>query len=252
MPATKKCSTLLTTAALAGLALAAPTHARLADSQYLCGQTAHFFFDDGSGVLQPGVITSTFELNVQFTPNGASISRRGYDYYKAQSDLNAAALQNNPYFKDNATAGEMPSARTIRVLPINDPPVLLNREAGLFVPVDNGLPPFDLWGGMDMRVQFFDAQDQLAFSFLAEGGLTLTGEGPGQAFDLGLTNTYSYKSGVGPLKWMAPESIRRGAPSTAGLWLSEITVTMTLVPTPSASILLGAGAMVAMRRRRSR
>lgn len=252
MPATTKCSTVLMTAALAGLALAARAHARLAESQYLCGQTAHFFFDDGSGVLQPAVVTSAFLLNVQFTPNGPSISRRGYDYYKAQSDMSAAALQNNPYFNDNANAGEMPSARSIRVLPINDPPVALNREAGLFVPFDNGLPPFDLWGGMDMRVQFFDAQNELAFSFVAEGGLTLTGEGPGQAFDVGSTNTYSYKSGTGPLKWMAPESIRRGAPPTAGLWLSEISVTMTLVPTPSASMLLGVGTMVAMRRRRSR
>ncbi len=244
------CAPAVTVATLAAMAFATTSHAGLADAQYLCSQTAHFLFDDGSGVFQPAVVTSTFQLNVQFTPNGASFSRRGYDYYKAKSDLNAAALQNNPYFKENANAGEMPSASTMRVLPINDPPVTLNREAGLFVPVQNGLPPFDLWGGMDMRVQFFDAQDQLAFSFVAEGGLTLIGEGPGQAFDVGSTNTYSYKSGVGPLKWMAPEAIRR-VPNTGGLWLSEITVTMTLVPTPSASILLGAGTMVAMRRRRT-
>lgn len=39
---------------------------------------------------------------------GGWLSKRGYDYYKAQSDLNAAGLQSNPYFGENPIAGDMP------------------------------------------------------------------------------------------------------------------------------------------------
>jgi len=35
------------------------------------------------------------------------LSKRGYDYYKAKSDLNAAGAVTNPYFKTNKNAGEM-------------------------------------------------------------------------------------------------------------------------------------------------
>ena len=36
------------------------------------------------------------------------LSKRGYDYYQARSDLNAAGLHQNPYFQDNQNQGEMP------------------------------------------------------------------------------------------------------------------------------------------------
>lgn len=36
------------------------------------------------------------------------LSKRGYDYYKAQSDMNAAGLHQNPYYIDNQNAGQMP------------------------------------------------------------------------------------------------------------------------------------------------
>ena len=39
---------------------------------------------------------------------GAWLSKRGYDYYKARSDMNAAGAVNNPYFHNNQNAGEMP------------------------------------------------------------------------------------------------------------------------------------------------
>lgn len=38
----------------------------------------------------------------------AWLSRKGYQYYMAQSDIGAAVLQNNPYFVGNELAGEMP------------------------------------------------------------------------------------------------------------------------------------------------
>ncbi len=38
---------------------------------------------------------------------GFWLSKKGYDYYKAKSDLNSAHASNNPYFKNNANAGEM-------------------------------------------------------------------------------------------------------------------------------------------------
>jgi YD repeat-containing protein len=37
----------------------------------------------------------------------AWLSKKGYDYYKAQSDLASAGAQHNPYFKNNELAGEM-------------------------------------------------------------------------------------------------------------------------------------------------
>jgi hypothetical protein len=36
-------------------------------------------------------------------------SKKGYDYYRAQSDNAAAGLHQNPYYVDNSNAGEMPT-----------------------------------------------------------------------------------------------------------------------------------------------
>jgi YD repeat-containing protein len=44
----------------------------------------------------------------------ASASRKGYDYYQAQSDLKAAGGHHNPYFSENNNAGEMPEIRKSR------------------------------------------------------------------------------------------------------------------------------------------
>jgi hypothetical protein len=35
-------------------------------------------------------------------------SKKGYDYYKSQSDAAAAGLHQNPYYVENTNAGEMP------------------------------------------------------------------------------------------------------------------------------------------------
>ena len=37
----------------------------------------------------------------------AWFSKKGYDYYKAQSDNAAASMQTNPYFVNNEMVGEM-------------------------------------------------------------------------------------------------------------------------------------------------
>jgi YD repeat-containing protein len=42
----------------------------------------------------------------------AWLSRKGYQYYMAKSDLNSAGLQNNPTFQENSNQGTMPDART--------------------------------------------------------------------------------------------------------------------------------------------
>jgi YD repeat-containing protein len=41
----------------------------------------------------------------------AWLSKKGYDYYQAQSDMNAAGLHSNPYFQANQTAGDKPTTR---------------------------------------------------------------------------------------------------------------------------------------------
>merc|ERR1711991_349141 len=38
----------------------------------------------------------------------AFLSKKGYDYYKAQSDNAAAGMHQNPYFKTNQLAGDVP------------------------------------------------------------------------------------------------------------------------------------------------
>lgn len=49
----------------------------------------------------------------------AYLSKRGYDYYKAQSDLTAAGLHHNPAFQENNNQGQMPSvARAGKVKPM--------------------------------------------------------------------------------------------------------------------------------------
>ncbi|NOS70016.1 MAG: hypothetical protein HOP33_08800, partial [Verrucomicrobia bacterium] len=45
------------------------------------------------------------------SPQTAYFSKRGYDYYKAKSDMNSAGLNTNPYFVENKLEGEMPDTR---------------------------------------------------------------------------------------------------------------------------------------------
>lgn len=40
---------------------------------------------------------------------GLWLSKKGYDYYQARSQMQAAGMHNNPYFKDNEMGGQMPS-----------------------------------------------------------------------------------------------------------------------------------------------
>ncbi len=46
----------------------------------------------------------------------AWLSKKGYDYYQAQSDLNTTGLQNNPAFSENANLGQMVDARPAHFL----------------------------------------------------------------------------------------------------------------------------------------
>jgi len=40
----------------------------------------------------------------------AYLSKRGYDYYKASSDMTAAGAMTNPFFSQNNLAGEIPAS----------------------------------------------------------------------------------------------------------------------------------------------
>ncbi len=42
------------------------------------------------------------------------LAKKGYDYYMAQSDAAAAGLHTNPYYHENAMAGEIPTMDTNR------------------------------------------------------------------------------------------------------------------------------------------
>lgn len=223
--------------------------------QLLCGQTSHFRVGDGSGGLVPFVSTSSFLLDVTFTDAGpaAKPSRKGYQYYKAQSDLASSAAHNNPLYQGSGTSGENPliRSRTIIVRPINDPPSFAT-ESGFYSGWSDATGHYDLWDGMPLRVQFFDDAGVVSASFVAEGEIELTGEVPGSNFLPGDQQTFTFKTGTGPLKWMAPEAIRRdpASPPLPELWLEEITFTTTVVPAPGAGVAAALGLLAACGRRR--
>lgn len=64
-------------------------------------------------------------------------TRKGYQYYAAKSDLNAAGMHSNPYFNENQNAGEMPDLSRG-----NKHPDLMKREMGpgAISPAPSGLP----------------------------------------------------------------------------------------------------------------
>ena len=68
---------------------------------------------------------------------GVWLSKRGYDYYKANSDLSSAGSHSNPYFTANQNAGEMPALSRG-----HKHPDLMKREMGpgAFSPAPSGLP----------------------------------------------------------------------------------------------------------------
>jgi len=45
------------------------------------------------------------------SPQSAFLSKKGYDYYQAKSDLASAGLTHNPYFQENKNQGEMPRGK---------------------------------------------------------------------------------------------------------------------------------------------
>jgi YD repeat-containing protein len=45
------------------------------------------------------------------SPQAGWLSKKGYDYYKAQSDMASAGMNQNPYFTENGNQGEMPTSR---------------------------------------------------------------------------------------------------------------------------------------------
>jgi hypothetical protein len=239
-------------------AVASPQIGEKRTVQYLCGQTSHFRMDDGAGGTVPFVSSSSFIVDVEFEYGGPVQfgRRKGYEYYKARSDMNAAGAHNNPLFQGNGNSGENPlfGSPTMVVRPVDNPLIAEGREPGFYVGWSDATGHFDLWDGMVMRVQFFDAAGVMSASYVAEDGLTMVSDRIGSSFALGEEQTFSFKTGgaVGPVKWMAPESIRRGStdPALPGLWLEEITFTTVVIPTPGVGVLAGAGLVMAGRRRR--
>lgn len=189
-------------------------------------------------------VNSVVELLPQAT------SRRGYLYYQAKSDLNAAGLHNNPLYNGSGPSGNNPlaGARYIYVRPINDPPVV-GDGPDLYVASDDFGQP-DLWENAGWKVQFVNDAGAVLFSYVAEGGLDLASSSAQVALSPGVTSTFAYSSGTGPLKWMAPEAIRRG--NVPSLWLESATLSLTVVSVPGAMPigLAGLAGVLAARRRR--
>lgn len=223
------------------------THSVIAegrDGRYVCGHTTHFLFDDGSGTLQPVTVSSSFTLDLAFTR--FATARRGYDYYKALSDMNAAGLQNNPYFQGNANQGEMPALPHVVVRPIAAAPQQIT-DAGLYVGND-AAGESDQWDGMSFRVDFLNDALEVMQSYVAEGRVTLQSSSSGTAFLPGVTNTYSFSTVGGPARPLIALPGSVGTP--AALYLQDVTFTTTYVPAPGVVALLGVGGVMAARRRR--
>ena len=241
----------LVAAGVVSSAAAAPQVGGTQGGRYVGEQTSRFRVVGGPDGDVLFSVSSAFEVDVSFSR--VFTGRRGYQYWQSRSDLAAAGMHSNPLYQQNGQSGDNPLYRspTIQVLPINDPPVPVD-GAGLYTP--DGTDPaaaFELWEGVAMRVKLFDDAGEVTGSFLAEGGLTLTGGAPGSLFEAGVPSTLTYQSDPGSLKWMAPEAIRsRGAMLDAGLYLEEITITATLVPGPGVGALMLAGVWGAAARRR--
>lgn len=229
---------------VAACSLTTPLLAEGRNGDYLCGQTTHFLYDNGSGELQPGTVTSTFTLDSTFTQ--FATSRRGYDYYKAQSDMSAANTNTNPYFQNNELAGEMVGLAHVVINPIAAAPQEL-ADAGLYVGND-ATGELDQWDGMSFRVDFLNDAIEVMQSNIAEGRITLMGSSSGTAFLPGVTNTYSFSTIGGPARPLIALPGSTGTP--AALYLQDITFTTTYVPAPGALALLGVGGLIATRRRR--
>lgn len=217
------------------------------NGNYLCGQTSHFLFDDGSGTLQPGTVTSAFTLDMTFTQ--FATTRRGYDYYKARSDMNAAGLHSNPYYVNSGLSGEMVGLAHVVINPIAAAPQEL-ADAGLYVGNDEvgATGELDQWDAMSFRVDFLNDALEVMQSYVAEGRITLLGSSSGTAFLPGVTNTYSFSTIGGPARPLIALPGSTGTP--AALYLQDITFTTTYVPAPGAIALLGLGGLLATRRRR--
>ncbi len=71
------------------------------------------------------------------------LSKKGYDYYKAQSDMNSAGMQHNPYFVSGGISGNMPSTSAREgIQHAVKHPDLMKREMGpaAITPAPSGLP----------------------------------------------------------------------------------------------------------------
>lgn len=61
-----------------------------------------------AGGIAGGVVAAIVASAVIAALLAAFLSKKGYDYYQAQSQLKAVGLQNNPMFQDNTNQGSMP------------------------------------------------------------------------------------------------------------------------------------------------
>ncbi len=229
---------------VAACSLTTPLLAEGRNGNYICGQTTHFLYDDGSGALQPGTVSSSFTLETTFTP--FATTRRGYDAWKAHSDMGSTGRQNNPFFAHNGLLGDIVGLAHVIINPIADAPLEL-ADAGLYVGND-ATGQLDQWDGMRFRVDFLNDALEVTQSYIAEGRITMVGSSSGTAFLPGVTNTYSFSTIGGPARPLIQLPGSVGAP--AALYLQDVTFTTTLVPAPGALALLGVGGLMAASRRR--
>jgi YD repeat-containing protein len=130
---------------------------------------------------------------------GAWLGKKGYDYYKAQSDLSSAGLQTNPYYVSSGLAGDMPALSRG-----HKHPDLMKREMGpgAISPASSGLP------------------GEVSFQFCA---LALdTPAGP----PLQLIHTYRSKP---------PVSVSGGSGTAGSHWESCYDISIEPIPTTAGS-----------------
>jgi hypothetical protein len=226
-------------------AIAQPTFVpgTVSNEQFVGTMTTNFLFDSGTGVLRPGSVSTPVTMQVLLT---AWSSRRGYDYYKARSDLNAAGLPLNPYFQQNSLDGDRPGSRSIRFPSLVVVPDGIADE-GLHVGNDATAQP-DQWRNLRLRVDFLGDALQLNQSFVTQDLFTLTSSSSGTALLSGVTNTFAFSTAGGLPMPMTP--LAGGGGAGGSLYLESMTFTMTLVPSPGAAVILGLGGLMASRRRR--
>ena len=242
-PTSSPCATLV---ALSAAVVCVTTTAATAvnrNQDFLCGATSHFRVANGSGetvsliaVSQPAIWNAQMTL----APDGINPT---WNIINGNTPL---SLANNPLYQGNNSAGNNPlfQGSHVRVIPINDPPLVNGTGFGRFVQLTHS----DQYIPQGMRMQFLSPSGSVLASYTTQLRMEMVNAGPDRLFQPGELNAFTWGPVGGrtlTLDFAAPNMV--AAPFVQ---LAEMALRVTAVPSPSAAGLLALSTLVVARRKR--